>query len=61
METGTLINQCKMISPIGKDGRVPDRAGIFDEPFVLITPDGKSYVYTVRRYLMDLYLADGLK
>ncbi len=26
-----------------------------------VTPDGKSYVYGYRRYLSDLYLADGLK
>ena len=38
-----------------------DKAGIFFTPGLAITPDGKGYVYTVRRYLMDLYLADGLK
>ena len=38
-----------------------DRAGIFTPPAIRLTPDGKGYVYTVRRYLMDLYLADGLK
>ncbi len=38
-----------------------DRAGIFFKPGIAITPDGKGYIYTVRRYLMDLYLADGLK
>jgi Tol biopolymer transport system component len=26
-----------------------------------VTPDGKSYVYGYRRYLSDLYLAEGLK
>ena len=26
-----------------------------------VTPDGKSYVYGYRRYLSDLYLAEGLR
>ena len=38
-----------------------DRAGIFWPPAIFLTPDGKEYVYSVRRYLMDLYLVDGLK
>ncbi len=38
-----------------------DRAGIFFPPSIRLTPDGKGYIYSVRRYLMDLYLADGLK
>jgi Serine/threonine protein kinase len=38
-----------------------DRAGIFFPPSILLTPDGKGYIYAVRRYLMDLYLVDGLK
>ena len=38
-----------------------DRAGIFYPPAIFLTPDGKGYVYSVRRYLMDLYLVDGLK
>ncbi len=38
-----------------------DRAGILYPPTIHLTPDGKGYVYTVGRYLMDLYLADGLK
>ena len=38
-----------------------DRAGIFYPPSVVLTPDGRGYVYSVRRYLMDLYLVDGLK
>lgn len=40
---------------------IADKAGIFFTPEIKITPDGKGYVYAVRRYLMDLYLADGLK
>ncbi len=38
-----------------------DRAGIFTPPTIRLTPDGKEYIYSVRRYLMDLFLADGLK
>jgi len=38
-----------------------DMAGMFSHPSILLTPDGKGYIYSVRRYLMDLYLADGLK
>ncbi len=44
-----------------KDLLPADKAGIFFTPEIVMTPDGKGYVYTVRRYLMDLYLADGLK
>ena len=28
---------------------------------VLLTPDGRSYVYSYGRFLNDLYLVDGLK
>jgi len=38
-----------------------DRAGISQPPSIYLTPDGKGYVYRVSRYLMDLYLVDGLK
>lgn len=38
-----------------------DRSGIFAEPIVLVTPDGRSHVSTVSRYLTDLYLVEGLK
>ncbi|MFN0124069.1 MAG: hypothetical protein ACKV2V_26500 [Blastocatellia bacterium] len=46
-----------------KEINIADKSGIFFErnPSIDITPDGKSYIYSVRRYLMDLYLADGLK
>ncbi len=40
---------------------VADRSGISRKPFVLLTPDGKTRVYTVTRYLTDLYLVQGLK
>jgi hypothetical protein len=39
----------------------PDAAGIFTAPRIIFTPDAKGYIYTTRRYLMDLYLAEGLK
>jgi len=38
-----------------------DKAGIFFTPSIRITPDGKGYIYSVRRYLMDLFLVDGVK
>jgi len=38
-----------------------DKAGVFFDPRILITPDGKGYIYHVPRVWMDLYLADGLK
>jgi Tol biopolymer transport system component len=38
-----------------------DRAGISQPPNIFLTADGKGYVYRVSRYMMDLYLVDGLK
>jgi len=38
-----------------------DLAGVWDIWPVLITPDGKSYVYSDYRILSDLYLASGLR
>jgi Tol biopolymer transport system component len=38
-----------------------DIAGVRMVQPVLITPDGRSYVYTFRRVLSDLYLAEGLR
>jgi len=38
-----------------------DTTGIYTQPVILITPDAKSYVYTARRVLMDLYMVEGLK
>ena len=38
-----------------------DRAGIFTTPTMILTPDGKGYVYSLRRVLMELFLVDGLK
>ncbi len=38
-----------------------DPAGVNIISPVLVTPDGKSYVYGLRRILSDLYLVEGLK
>jgi hypothetical protein len=38
-----------------------DPAGIFSIDPVRLTPDGKSYVYSYRRLLSDLYVVEGLK
>jgi eukaryotic-like serine/threonine-protein kinase len=39
----------------------PDPAGIAGSPEPILTPDGKSYVYSYIRDLNDLYLAEGLR
>ncbi len=38
-----------------------DRAGLILAPRILLTPDGKSYVYEMRRNLTTLFLANDLK
>jgi hypothetical protein len=38
-----------------------DAAGITDMGPILITPDGKSYVYEYGRTLSDLYLVEGIQ
>jgi len=38
-----------------------DPASVFSIDPVRIAPDGKSYVYSYRRMLSELYLVDGLK
>ena len=38
-----------------------DPAGVNSLAPILRTPDGKSYVYSYRRELSELYLVDGLK
>jgi Tol biopolymer transport system component len=38
-----------------------DPAGVLETPTIILTPDGKGYIYTTRRTLTDLYLADGLR
>ncbi len=44
-----------------KELRLPDPAGVLQVGPVVITPDGKSYVYSYRRILEELYLVTGLK
>ncbi len=39
----------------------PDPAGVTQVGPIVITPDGKSYVYSYRRSLEDLYLVKGLR
>jgi len=38
-----------------------DAAGLWNIGPVLVTPDGRSYVYSDYRILSDLYLASGLR
>jgi serine/threonine protein kinase/Tol biopolymer transport system component len=38
-----------------------DPAGIFAPNNIFMTPDGKGYVYSVRRMLSNLYVVEGLK
>ena len=38
-----------------------DAAGVTDLGPILITPDGKSYVYEYGRTLSDLYLVEGIR
>ena len=37
-----------------------DPAGILSPTGIFMTPDGKGYVYSVRRVLSNLYLVEGL-
>jgi hypothetical protein len=39
----------------------PDRTGLTGIRFIQITADGKSYAYTVSRFLTELYTIEGLK
>ena len=41
--------------------RPADLAGIWSGPSIFLTPDARDYVYSVRRILSDLYIAQGLK
>jgi hypothetical protein len=43
------------------DAAIADAAGITDVGPILITPDGKSYVYEYGRTLSDPYLVEGIK
>jgi hypothetical protein len=39
----------------------PDPAGVLTMGPILMTPDGKSYVYSYRRTLDELFLLEGLR
>jgi hypothetical protein len=39
----------------------PDPAGVLTMGPILMTPDGKSYVYSYRRTLDELFLVEGLR
>jgi len=39
----------------------PDRTGLTGIRFIQVAPDGKSYTYTVSRFLTELYTIEGLK
>ena len=39
----------------------PDATGVTGLSTVLLTPDGRSYAYSYRRVLAELYVADGLR
>lgn len=38
-----------------------DRAGLLDLGFVLLSADARAYVYSYRRVLSTLFLAEGLR
>ena len=38
-----------------------DRAGLVDIAYIDVSGDGESYVYSYRRFLSTLYLAQGLR
>ncbi len=44
-----------------KEVEPPDAAGTYRMDNFLVTPDGKTYAYTYRRILSDLYLVEGLR
>jgi len=40
--------------------RPTDAAGVLNTPKFFITPDGRSYLYQLQRYICELYLVNGL-
>ena len=38
-----------------------DGAGVIEAPWLRITPDTKSYLYTLRRHYSDEFIVEGLK
>ncbi|MGA2264642.1 MAG: hypothetical protein ABSH28_24835 [Acidobacteriota bacterium] len=61
---GTLIVRFDLATGVmtaTKQIEPPDAAGMWYRPVCGLTPDGKTMVYEVGRYLTDLYLVEGLK
>ena len=46
---------------VWRDLAPADLAGLVDPPRPVITPDGKTYAYSVYRIVSNLYLVEGLK
>jgi Tol biopolymer transport system component len=44
-----------------KEIRPRDVVGLQERPLCLVTPDGRTIVYSTKQYLTDLYLVEGLK
>jgi hypothetical protein len=63
-ETSAKIYQLDVVTgqrALWKELRPSDPAGVLNVGPIVITPDGKSYVYSYRRSLKDLYLVKGLR
>jgi serine/threonine protein kinase len=61
---GTRIFRLDLTSgrrEVWRDLAALDPAGIVDAPRPVITPDGKTYAYSIFRIVSDLYLVEGLK
>jgi serine/threonine protein kinase/Tol biopolymer transport system component len=37
-----------------------DKAGVMGQPYVFVTPDGKSFLYGLRKYMFDLFIMENL-
>ncbi len=46
---------------LAKELMLADPAGVFYIPTVVLTPDAKSYAYSYKRVLSELYIVDGVK
>ena len=57
----SLFNVATRQRTLWKEITPPDISGIVGAVTVVLTPDGKTYAYTYRRALSDLYLVKGLK
>ena len=62
LRTAMAITTCGVpVSGLLEDLMPADPAGVATIGPILITPDGKTYVYGFHRTLADLYLVEGLK